>query len=921
MDQRVEQLEQNMSSLMSSNQQLMEKMFEIYAKLSTIPINREEGEGSYSRSKRRTEGRGHTDGGLNNNHQYTPRIVKLDFPRFNGAEDPTSWICRAEQFFRFHETPIEDHVALALFHLEGEAQLWYQLLQQEAESLNWPTFKAGLLARYGPTQFFNHFGELTKLQQIVSCFVSGLKEGIKADVLAGRPVDLSTAIGLARLYEARNSSFRRTTAPISPINKMPPFSPRKDTKPRSSFPLKRLTPTELKERREKGLCYNCNERDGPETMRVAGLIQAVPTTILLDFGSSHNFVSESLARKLQLHPVKGPRIRVMLASGEKLANKGVGSYKIGNNNSTTYDLVDYTTNWEDHLKHLETTLAILKNHNLFVKLGKCYGKIAAPLTQMLRKNSFNWSEKAVASFEKLKVSMTQAPVLALPDFSRQFVVECDASGSGIGAVLRQDQPIAFHSQALHGKNLLMSTYEKEMLALVMAVLKWKHYLLSRKFVVRTDQKSLQYLWSQKIATKAQQKWLYKLMGFDFSIEYKRGSENKVADVLSRRTEGPNEEQLMAFSSPVPHWVDAIREEQQVRSQLQQLIQRVQSGEAVGPWKVRDGLLLFKDRIYVDTDSPLKQDIINQFHASSHEGFHKTFQRVHSNFYWLKMREDIKTFIRECEICQKHKVEQLSPAGLLQPLPIPHKVFFENIFKLHDMPRTIVCDRDVTFTSGFWIELFHLNGTSFNFSSAYHPQTDGQTKVVNRTLEMYLRCFTSDKPKQWVRWLCWAEFCYNTSWHLAIKRTHFEVVYGREPPSLLTYVLGIAKVAAVEDELLQRDLVLADLKENIKVAQERMKRSYDSKHCEKIFEVGNWVYLRLRPYRQVSVAMRRNAKLSPWFYGPFRILQRIGQVAYKLELPSDTRIHPVFHVSLLKEKLGSKISVQPQLPLLLEIIMN
>uniref|UniRef100_A0A2N9H3T1 Retrotransposon gag domain-containing protein n=1 Tax=Fagus sylvatica TaxID=28930 RepID=A0A2N9H3T1_FAGSY len=202
------------------------------------------------------KGRGHTDGGLNNNnHQYTPRTVKLDFPRFNGAEDPTSWICRAEQFFRFHETPIEDH---------------------------------GLLARYGPTQFFDHFGELTKLQQIgtvkdyhtkfeqllakagplprvrqVSCFVSGLKEGIKADVLAGRPADLPTAIGLARLYEARNSSFRRTTAPVLPINKMPPFSPREDTKPRSSFPLKRLTPTELKERREKGLCYNCNERFVP----------------------------------------------------------------------------------------------------------------------------------------------------------------------------------------------------------------------------------------------------------------------------------------------------------------------------------------------------------------------------------------------------------------------------------------------------------------------------------------------------------------------------------------------------------------------------------------------------------------------------------------------------------------------------------
>lgn len=100
-----------------------------------------------------------------------------------------------------------------------------------------------------------------------------------------------------------------------------------------------------------------------------------------------------------------------------------------------------------------------------------------------------------------------------------------------------------------------------------------------------------------------------------------------------------------------------------------------------------------------------------------------------------------------------------------------------------------------------MKLFRLNGIKFNFSSVYHPQTDEQIDVVNQTIEIYLRCFTSSQPTHWVRWLAWANYCYNTSWHSTIKRTLFEVVYEQEPPSLLSYILGTAKVAAVEEKLL------------------------------------------------------------------------------------------------------------------------
>jgi hypothetical protein len=217
----------------------------------------------------------------------------------------------------------------------------------------------------------------------------------------------------------------------------------------------------------------------------------------------------------------------------------------------------------ENLKAIRGFLGLIGYYRRFIQ---DYGKIVAPLNRTLKKNNFAWTHTTEIAFEHLKQAIVEAPVLALPDFSKEFVVECDASRVGIGAVLRQERPIAFFSQALQEKQLLLSTYEKEILALVMAVQKWRPYLLGRRFVVRSDQHSLKYLWSQKISTIAQQKWLYKLMGSDFSIEYKKGKENIVADALSRRDEKPsqsalaqemnkNEEmegELVALSSPIPN---------------------------------------------------------------------------------------------------------------------------------------------------------------------------------------------------------------------------------------------------------------------------------------------------------------------------------------------------------------------------------
>ena len=185
----------------------------------------------------------------------------------------------------------------------------------------------------------------------------------------------------------------------------------------------------------------------------------------------------------------------------------------------------------DSVKALRGFLGLTGYYRKFIK---GYGAIAKPLTDLLKKDSFHWNDKALEAFTKLKEAVTQPPVLALPDFFRSFIIECDASGKGLGAVLMQDQrPIAFHSQALKDKYLHLSTYETELMALASAVKKWRSYLLGRPFVVKTDHQSLKFLLEQRIATPSQQKWLAKLLGYAFVVEYKKGCDNRVADALSR----------------------------------------------------------------------------------------------------------------------------------------------------------------------------------------------------------------------------------------------------------------------------------------------------------------------------------------------------------------------------------------------------
>lgn len=195
-----------------------------------------------------------------------------------------------------------------------------------------------------------------------------------------------------------------------------------------------------------------------------------------------------------------------------------------------------------------------------------YGKIAAPLTALLKKEGqkcWEWTTKAEDAFQALKKALTSAPVLRMPDFSMPFEIECDASGRGLGAVLMQDrQPVAYFSKGLSGRIISKSAYEKELMALVLAVQHWRPYLLGRRFVVRSDQRSLKQLLSQALTTPAQQNWAAKLLGFDFEIVYKEGKHNKAADALSRR-----DEDLELSAVSIPQWIDWKLLQEAVNSDL------------------------------------------------------------------------------------------------------------------------------------------------------------------------------------------------------------------------------------------------------------------------------------------------------------------------------------------------------------------
>ena len=265
----------------------------------------------------------------------------------------------------------------------------------------------------------------------------------------------------------------------------------------------------------------------------------------------------------------------------------------------------------------------------------------------------------------LKDKLTSSHVLSLPDFSKTFEIDCDASGIGIGAVLMQDgKPIAYFSEKLNGANLRYPTYDKELYALVRALDVWSHYLLPKKFVIHTDYESLKHLKGQNKLNRRHTKWSEFIEAFSYVIKYKQGKENVVADALSRRYA------LLAFLETKLLGFEFVKELYANDSDFGSIFDACEQC-AFDKFYRHDGFLFKEKRLCIPNCS-MRELLVKESHKGGlmgHFGVQKTLDVLHEHFYWPNMKKDVVHFCERCVLCKQAK-SKLQPHGLYMPLPVP-----------------------------------------------------------------------------------------------------------------------------------------------------------------------------------------------------------------------------------------------------------
>nr|ABA98111.1 retrotransposon protein, putative, Ty3-gypsy subclass [Oryza sativa Japonica Group] len=399
----------------------------------------------------------------------------------------------------------------------------------------------------------------------------------------------------------------------------------------------------------------------------------------------------------------------------------------------------------------------------------------------------------------------------------------------------------------------------------------------------------------------------------------------------------------------------IEEAQMDNEEVREVKERLAAGRAKEFSTDEKDVLWYKKRIYVPEQGGLRGLILKEAHESAyalHPGSTKMYQDLKEGYWWPNMKRDVAEYVALCDVCQKVKAEHQRPAGLLQPLRIPEwkwdeigmdfivglpktatgydsiwvivdrltktarfipvktnyssaklaELYMTRIVCLHGVPKKIISDRGTQFTSHFWEKVHEALGSYLAFSTAYHPQTDGQTERTNQVLEDMLRACALDFSKDWERCLPYAEFSYNNSFQASLKMSPNEALFGRRCRTPLMWSETGERAVFGPDIIQEAEEKVRLIRDRLKIAQSRQKSYADTRRRNLEFKEGDYVYLKVSPMRGTK-RFKVKGKLAPRYVGPFQIIARRGEVAYQLQLPENIAdVHPVFHVSQLKKCL-------------------
>ncbi|GJY57505.1 retrotransposon-related protein [Tanacetum coccineum] len=539
------------------------------------------------------------------------------------------------------------------------------------------------------------------------------------------------------------------------------------------------------------------------------------------------------------------------------------------------DILVYSANVTEHLLYLRSILTVMRENQLYAKQSKCvFGTSKVEyLGHVISENGVATGPAKILAMREWPNSTTLKQLrgfIGLIGYYRRFIKDYATIAQPLTALLKNNA-FQWSTQATMAFEALKDAMTK---ALVLKLPNFEVpfvvetdrdrnwccsttrrtscglsqcrgiYLLDRHFQIKTNHFSLKYFLDQRITTPFQSKWLPKLLGFDYEIVYKRGKEN---DALSRTAHG-GELSTMVFSSI---FTDLIREVQQ--RQLR-----------------RKGKLMVGD---VDSIK--------------------------------RLRKTVKKLVSQCDVCQRNKADLAAYRGFLQPLPIPQRVWEDISMDFIDgLPPSggktvikVVVDRLSKYAH--FISMAHPY-IATQVARAFMDNMYKLHGLPNTIVSARYEVFTRERPKERTKWLPMAEFWYNTKFHSSTKTSPSESVYGQTPPQYVIYEAGVCRVEEVDRTLVAREQAIQLLQFHLKRAQNKMKSMADKHTSDREFNEGDWVYLKLQPYRQVTVRQSAQHKISTKYYGPFRVLKKIGKVAYKLELQSIAQVNDVFHVSQLKK---------------------